>query len=113
MNPKTETDAVNVISNIDYELLANEIVNQQKASNETPNIGESVGQPIIVNSVEDTAPVFGEWTPTVATILASAPGTLLDNVFTGEPAGNLSRSSNFANSLIKSCASLDISFLKT
>lgn len=52
----------------------------------------------MVNSVEDTAPVFGESTPAAATIPASALGTLLDNVFTGEPAGNLSQStgSSFA-----------------
>lgn len=87
-----------MIPNINYELLAKEIVNQQKAAGEKPNIGESVGQPIMVNSVEDTAPVFGESTPAAATIPASALGTLLDNVFTGEPAGNLSQStgSSFA-----------------
>ncbi|XP_052678854.1 uncharacterized protein LOC128159711 isoform X2 [Crassostrea angulata] len=45
------------------------------------NIGESVDQPIMVNSVEVTAPVFGELKPVAATIPASALGTLLDNVF--------------------------------
>lgn len=87
-----------MIPNIDYELLAKEIVHHQKAVGEKSNIGESVGQPIMVNSVEYTAPVLGESTPAAATIPASALGTLLDNVFTGEPAGNLSQStgSSFA-----------------
>ncbi|XP_052710731.1 uncharacterized protein LOC128185093 [Crassostrea angulata] len=89
---QAETDTVNVLSNLDYELLAKEIVNQQKAASEKQNIGESVGQPPMVNSVEDTAPVIGEAIPAAATIHASALGTLLDNVFTGEPAGNLSQS---------------------
>ncbi|XP_065922778.1 uncharacterized protein [Magallana gigas] len=91
---QAETDTVNVLSNLDYELLAKEIVNQQKAASEKQNIGESVGQPPMVNSVEDTAPVVGEAIPAAATIPASAAatipasalGTLLDNVFTGEPA---------------------------
>lgn len=82
--------------NIDYELLAKEIINQQKASNENPTIGESVGQPIMVNSVENTAPVFEQSTPAAAIIPASALGSLLDYGFTGEPAGNLFQSSNFA-----------------
>uniref|UniRef100_A0A8W8NVY3 C3H1-type domain-containing protein n=1 Tax=Magallana gigas TaxID=29159 RepID=A0A8W8NVY3_MAGGI len=89
---QSETDTVNVLPNIDYELLAKEIVNQQKAASEKQNIGESVGQPPMVNSVEDTAPVVGEAIPAAATspasaaatIPASALGTLLDNVFTGD-----------------------------
>lgn len=91
---QSETDPVNVIPNIDYELLAKEIVNQQKAIGEKSNIG----QPIMVNSVEYTAPVLGESTPAAATIPASALETLLDNVFTGELAGNSSQStgSSFA-----------------
>ncbi|XP_065941282.1 uncharacterized protein [Magallana gigas] len=111
---QAETDTVNVLSNLDYELLAKEIVNQQKAASEKQNIGEKVGQLPMVNSVEDTAPVVGEAIPAAATIPASAAatipasaaatipasalGTLLDNVFTGEPAGNLSQStgSSFA-----------------
>nr|XP_034313112.1 uncharacterized protein LOC117684564 [Crassostrea gigas] len=87
---QSETDTINVLPNIDYELLAKKIVNQQKAAGEKPNIGESVGQPPMVNSVEDTAPVVGEEIPAAATIPAaaaatipaSALGTLLDNVFT-------------------------------
>lgn len=103
---QSENDTVKVLPNIDYELLAKEIVNQQKADSEKQNISESVGQPPMVNSVEDTAPVVGEAIPAAATIPASAAatipasalGTLLDNVFTGEPAGNLLRStgSSFA-----------------
>nr|XP_034335302.1 uncharacterized protein LOC117692196 isoform X1 [Crassostrea gigas]XP_034335303.1 uncharacterized protein LOC117692196 isoform X1 [Crassostrea gigas]XP_034335304.1 uncharacterized protein LOC117692196 isoform X1 [Crassostrea gigas] len=103
---QSENDTVKVLPNIDYELLAKEIVNQQEADSEKQNISESVGQPPMVNSVEDTAPVVGEAIPAAATIPASAAatipasalGTLLDNVFTGEPAGNLSRStgSSFA-----------------
>lgn len=93
---QSEIDTVNVIPNIDYELLAKEIINQQKASNENPNIGESVGQPIMVNSVEDIASVFEQSTPAAATIPSSALGSLLNNVFTGEPAGNLTQSSTFA-----------------
>lgn len=87
---QSENDTVKVLPNIDYELLAKEIVNQQKADSEKQNISESVGQPPMVNSVEDTAPVVGEAIPAAATIPASAAatipasalGTLLDNVFT-------------------------------
>lgn len=50
----------------------------------------------MVNPVEDTAPVFGDSTLWAAKISASALGTLLDNVFTGEPAGSLLQSSNLA-----------------
>ncbi|XP_065927574.1 uncharacterized protein [Magallana gigas] len=93
---QSETDTVNVLPNIDYDLLAKEIVNQQKADSEKQNIGESVGQPPMVNSVEDTAPVIGEAIPAAATIPASAAatfpasalGTLLDNVFTESQRGS-------------------------
>lgn len=103
-----------MIPNIDYELRAKEIVNQQKASNEKPNICEIVGQLIMVNSVENTEPLFGESTPAAGTVPTSALRTLLDNVFTGEPEGNLSQSSNFtcpSNSQIhlSDCVSLGTS----
>lgn len=105
-----------MIPSFNYELLAKHIVNQQKACSEKTNIGESVcvEQPITVNSVEDSAPVLGESIPAAATIPDSALGTLLDNIFTGEPADNLAQTSNvacFSNSQIQlsDCVSLGAS----
>lgn len=65
---QTETDNIkaNAIPSINYDLLAKEIVNQQKDCCEKNNIGE---QPILVNSVKDLTLVLGKSTSAACILL--------------------------------------------